>query len=114
MEARPAHPATELGPCGQTLGETVISRRYILGAAAALVILTGAVDGCSEQAKRQNSLSQNTGESGSTTPKGQSPYYPNTSGNIVAPPGNPGGNASGAPPIVGGTSTEQTVWPEGR
>jgi len=70
--------------------------------------------GCTPQARTQNSLSQNTGEAGSTLPKSQPPYYPNTAGNIVAPPGNPGGNGSGSPPIVGGTSTEQTAWPEGR
>ncbi|HSF69222.1 MAG TPA: hypothetical protein VLA47_02495 [Nitrospira sp.] len=47
-------------------------------------------------------------------PKSQPPYFPNTSGNIVAPPGNPAGNPSGAPPIVGGTENQQPAWPEGR
>jgi hypothetical protein len=62
-----------------------------------------------------NSLEQQTGAEGSTVPKARPPFYPNTSGNIVAPPGNPGGNAAGAPPIVGGTTTNQTAgWPEGR
>ena len=92
----------------------MIPHRYAACATAALLTIAAAADGCSQSATRQNSLSQNTGEAGSTAPKSQPPYYPNTSGNIVAPPGNPGGNASGAPPIVGGTSTEQTVWPEGR
>ena len=62
-----------------------------------------------------NSLEQQTGQEGSTVLKARPPFYPNTSGNIVAPPGNPGGNPAGAPPIVGGTTTNQTVgWPEGR
>ncbi|MBD0315392.1 MAG: hypothetical protein ICV75_01760 [Nitrospiraceae bacterium] len=62
-----------------------------------------------------NSLEQQTGGEGSTVPKARPPFYPNTSGNIVAPPGHPGGNPAGAPPIVGGTSTNQTAgWPEGR
>jgi hypothetical protein len=47
-------------------------------------------------------------------PRSNPPHYPNTSGNIVAPPGNPGGNPSGFPPMVGGTETQQTAWPEGR
>ncbi|HEU4503527.1 MAG TPA: hypothetical protein VFR79_01755 [Nitrospira sp.] len=47
-------------------------------------------------------------------PRSQSPQYPNTSGNIIAPPGNPAGNSSGAPPIVGGTTSQQTAWPEAR
>jgi hypothetical protein len=48
-------------------------------------------------------------------PRSQPPYYPNTSGNIVAPPGNPAGNPSGAPPIVGGTANQEAAaWPEGR
>jgi hypothetical protein len=90
----------------------MICRRDIACAAAALMTIA-AVAGCSLP-RTQNSLSQNTGEAGSTLPKSQPPYYPNTAGNIIAPPGNPGGNASGSPPIVGGTSTEQTAWPEGR
>ena len=85
-----------------------------IACAAVLMTIAALVGGCSPQARTQNSLSQNTGEAGSTVPKSHAPYYPNTAGNIVAPPGNPGGNASGAPPIVGGTSTEQTAWPEGR
>jgi hypothetical protein len=80
---------------------------------AAVVMIAALLAGCSPQTKTQNSLSQNTGEAGSTFPRSGS-YYPNSAGNIVAPPGNPGGNSSGAPPIVGGTSTEQTAWPEGR
>ena len=70
--------------------------------------------GCSHRSDEQNSLAQNTGEAGSTMPKSQPPYYPNTSGNIVAPPGNPAGNPSGSPPLVGGTLNQQAAWPEGR
>lgn len=62
----------------------------------------------------KNSLQQNTGEAGSTIPRANPPYYPNTSGNIVAPPGNPGGNPAGAPPIVGGNMNQESGWPEGR
>jgi hypothetical protein len=47
-------------------------------------------------------------------PKARPPYFPNTSGNIVAPPGNPAGNSAGSPPIVGGTENQQGGWPEGR
>ena len=72
------------------------------------------VSGVACSSGTQNSLKQNTGEAGSTFPKSQPPYYPNTSGNIVAPPGNPGGNPSGAPPIVGGTANQQAAWPDGR
>jgi len=43
-----------------------------------------------------------------------SPYYPNTAGNIVAPPGNPAGNRAGDPPIVGGNVNQSGGWPEGR
>jgi hypothetical protein len=89
-------------------------RRNIALPAAVLMTLAAVVAGCSPHARTQNSLSQNTGEAGSTFPKSHPPYYPNTAGNIVAPPGNPGGNASGSPPIVGGTSTGQTAWPDGR
>jgi hypothetical protein len=84
-----------------------------LGLAAMLVPI-----GCAHQNDRLadlNSLEQETGKEGSTVPKARPPFYPNTSGNIVSPPGNPGGNPAGAPPIVGGTSTNQTAgWPEGR
>jgi len=90
------------------------SRRYLAVSAAALVTMAAAAAGCSQAAKTQNSLSQNTGEAGSTVPKSHPPYYPNTAGNIVAPPGNPGGNQAGAPPIVGGTENQRVVWPEGR
>lgn len=64
--------------------------------------------------KPKNSLSQTTGEAGSTQPKARPPRYPNTAGNIVAPPGNPGGNDAGAPPIVGGTENQNGGWPYGR
>jgi hypothetical protein len=70
---------------------------------------------CSSRSNGQNSLRQSTGDAGSTVPKAQAPYYPNTSGNIIAPPGNPAGNPSGAPPLVGGNTNQQaTAWPEGR
>jgi hypothetical protein len=81
---------------------------------ASLSALITLCSGCSHGLDKQNSLGQNTGEVGSTTPKSQPPYYPNTSGNIVAPPGNPAGNPSGSPPIVGGTVNQQAAWPEGR
>ncbi len=61
-----------------------------------------------------NSLEQETGAEGSTVPKARPPFYPNTSGNIVSPPGNPAGNPAGAPPIVGGTTNQTAGWPEGR
>lgn len=83
----------------------------LIGAALCTILAVGSA--CSRPAT-QNSLSQNTGNPGSTHPRAHPPYYPNTAGNIIAPPGNPGGNPSDAPPIVGGTQTEQTAWPEGR
>jgi hypothetical protein len=61
-----------------------------------------------------NSLEQETGVAGSTVEKARPPHYPNTSGNIVSPPGNPAGNPAGAPPIVGGTMNRGSGWPEGR
>jgi hypothetical protein len=72
------------------------------------------VIGCAHADDRQNALSQSTGQAGSTVPKARPPYYPNTAGNIVAPPGNPGGNPAGAPPIVGGTENQTGGWPNGR
>jgi len=62
----------------------------------------------------RNSLRQQTGKEGSTMPRANPPYYPNTSGNIVAPPGNPGGNPAGSPPIVGGNMNQESGWPDGR
>ena len=62
----------------------------------------------------QNSLAQNTGEAGSTIPRSHAPYYPNTAGNIVAPPGNPAGNPAGSPPIINGTENSSDGWPAGR
>lgn len=58
----------------------------------------------------QNSLAQHTGEAGSTLPKTHPPYYPNSAGNIVAPPGNP----AGSPPIINGTENQSGGWPRGR
>ena len=69
--------------------------------------------GCIPQATK-NSLSQHTGESGSTIPRSNPPHYPNTAGNIVAPPGNPAGNAAGSPPIINGTENSSGGWPAGR
>ena len=87
-------------------------RAWTLMAAWCLMVALGSA--CSSRSDSQNSLKQNTGDAGSTIPRSQPPYYPNTSGNIVAPPGNPAGNPSGAPPIVGGTANQQASWPEGR
>jgi len=73
--------------------------------------------GCSrgtDASNHRNSLRQQTGQEGSTMPRANPPYYPNTSGNIVAPPGNPGGNPAGAPPIVGGNMNQESGWPDGR
>lgn len=64
-----------------------------------------------EEPTTQNALSQHTGAAGSTVPKARPPFYPNTAGNIVAPPGNPAGNPPGSPPIVGGNMAQQSVWP---
>jgi hypothetical protein len=81
-----------------------------------VIFVLAAMNGCglSATSTGKNSLKQHTGEPGSTVPRSNPPHYPNTSGNIVAPPGNPGGNPSGFPPMVGGTETQQTAWPEGR
>ena len=61
-----------------------------LGAALALVVcaVLSAI-ACASQDTSKNALYQQTGEEGSRTPKAHAPYYPNTAGNIVAPPGNP-------------------------
>jgi len=83
----------------------------ILGALGAS---QAACSGPDDRAAARNSLHQQTGHEGSTVPKSQPPYYPNTSGNIVSPPGNPAGNPAGAPPIVGGTMNQRGGWPEGR
>ena len=69
--------------------------------------------GCVPRATK-NSLSQHTGESGSTIPRTNPPHYPNTAGNIVAPPGNPAGNTAGSPPIINGTENSSGGWPAGR
>ncbi|HKT33557.1 MAG TPA: hypothetical protein VJR03_01915, partial [Nitrospira sp.] len=80
-----------------------------VAALSALLVSGGA---CSSRADTKNSLQQNTGEVGSTVPKSHPPYYPNTSGNIIAPPGNPAGNSAGSPPITGGTENQQAAWPD--
>jgi hypothetical protein len=69
--------------------------------------------GCVPQ-QTQNSLAQQTGEAGSTISRPRPPYYPNTAGNIVAPPGNPAGNPAGSPPIINGTENQSVGWPAGR
>ncbi len=61
-----------------------------------------------------NSLAQHTGVAGSTISRPHPPYYPNTAGNIVAPPGNPAGNPAGSPPIINGTENQSSGWPAGR
>jgi hypothetical protein len=76
------------------------------------MVLTVCV-GCVPKAT-DNSLAQNTGEPGSTIPRSHPPYYPNTAGNIVAPPGNPAGNPAGSPPIINGTENSSGGWPAGR
>jgi hypothetical protein len=64
----------------------------------------------------QNSLAQHTGKPGSTIVRTEPPryHYPNTAGNIVAPPGNPAGNPAGSPPIINGTENQSAGWPAGR
>ncbi|WP_145976269.1 hypothetical protein [Nitrospira moscoviensis] len=62
----------------------------------------------------QNSLHQHLGEAGSTIPRSRPPYYPNSAGNIVGPPGYPAGNPALAPPIVGGTMNQTSGWPTAR
>ncbi len=79
--------------------------------AAALMMSVGCA---SDRPGARNALAQQTGEEGSTMPRSNPPFYPNTAGNIVAPPGNPGGNAAGAPPIVGGNMNQEGGWPYGR
>lgn len=81
---------------------------------AVVLILATACSGERHRLATQNSLSQNTGESGSTMSRDSPPYYPNSAGNIVAPPGNPAGNRAGDPPIVGGNVNQSGGWPEGR
>jgi len=84
---------------------------WCVGMCTAWMLSAGA---CSIGDSGKNSLYQQTGQEGSTIPKQHAPYYPNTAGNIVAPPGNPGGNPAGAPPIVGGNLNHAGVFPDGR
>jgi hypothetical protein len=56
----------------------------------------------------QNSLAQHTGNAGSDIPRSRPPYYPNTAGNIVAPP------AGSLPMIMNGTENQSGGWPIGR
>lgn len=81
---------------------------------AIVLILVAACSGERNRLATQNSLSQNTGDPGSTVSQAYPPYYPNSAGNIVAPPGNPAGNRAGDPPIVGGNVNQAGGWPEGR
>jgi hypothetical protein len=79
-----------------------------------LVATAAVLLSCAQQKPRmtaQNSLSQHTGAVGSTVPKAHPPYYPNTAGNIIAPPGNPAGNSPGSPPLVGGNENQGPTWP---
>lgn len=76
---------------------------------AVLIISVGCVP-----KQTHNSLAQHTGEAGSTIARPRPPYYPNTAGNIVAPPGNPAGNPAGSPPIINGTENQSSGWPAGR
>lgn len=79
-----------------------------------LISVSSACAARQDKPAAENTLHQTTGEAGSAVPKAHPPYYPNTAGNIVAPPGNPAGNPAGAPPIVGGTENRTGGWPEGR
>ena len=85
-------------------------RLYPFIVVAALIACIGCVP-----ERTRNSLAQHTGYAGSTLPpRTNQPYYPNTAGNIVAPPGNPAGNAAGMPPIINGTENSSGGWPAGR
>jgi len=94
------------------LGRTGICS--LRAAVCCFLFLCAACAGSDERLAAQNSLHQQTGQAGSTIPRGYGSSYPNTAGNIVAPPGNPGGNAAGAPPLVGGNMNQEGGWPEGR
>jgi hypothetical protein len=89
-------------------------RRLLMGLLFSSLLIHAGCARHSDRLSDLNSLEQETGAEGSTTPKARPPFYPNTSGNIVSPPGNPGGNPAGAPPIVGGTMNQSGGWPEGR
>jgi hypothetical protein len=95
---------------------STMSRRHSMTIffGATVLILVAACSGERNRLATQNSLSQNTGEPGSTMSRTSPPYYPNSASNIVAPPGNPAGNRAGDPPIVGGNVNQSGGWPEGR
>ena len=82
--------------------------------ALACTAWTFSAGACSYADSSKNALYQQTGEERSNIPKKQPPYYPNTAGNIVAPPGNPGGNSDGSPSLVGGNMNQSGGWPDGR
>lgn len=89
------------------------AKRKLCAIVAGMVLITAL--GCVPK-ETKNSLAQNTGDPGSTVVRTGPPYYnyPNTAGNIVAPPGNPAGNPAGSPPIINGTENSSDGWPAGR
>lgn len=91
-----------------------IAKRLAMGLLSAGWLVCVACAAVDDRRAARNSLHQETSSEGSTVPKARPPYYPNTSGNIVSPPGNPAGNPAGSPPIVGGTMNQETGWPDGR
>lgn len=97
---------------------TFEKKKPLCGLCSAMLIVSMLIVGlmgCVPKAT-QNSLAQQTGEPGSTIVRTEPPYhhYPNTAGNIVAPPGNPAGNPAGSPPIINGTENSSGGWPAGR
>ena len=110
MEARGPDAETKPRPRREDL---IFDRLHqsCIGWLALLLMMTF---GCAQNRERPNSLYQHTGDAGSSIPRTTPPKQPNTAGNILAPPGNPGGNQAGAPPIVGGTENQQGGWPAER